>query len=147
MEAVHRRGGDPGKLRRAVHVATADETYNCDSCAANQRNYCDSDGKREWTSRDGTRHKSRGPAPDPIWRFEAAYQLGDWRTCPKPEVPLDWSVLMTLHGAWLLGTLALPGGLMDQPAPYVDAMHLIEAERQKIEKRRMDKMAQERIGV
>lgn len=91
----------------------------------------------------GRQQQSRGPAPAPIWRFQARWGLGDHATCPKPMLPLDWGTLLALHGAWLLGTLAAPGGLLDQPAAYVDAMHLIESERTAIERHKLKEKQRE----
>ena len=108
--------------------------YDCKVCTLH---YCDEDGARTWVGPDGKTQRSRGPAPEPIWRFERGWGLGDHATCPKLKMPENWGYLIALHAAWKLGTLHGSGGMTQQPATYVDAMTLIESERLKIEEHRL----------
>jgi hypothetical protein len=118
----------------AVHVATADQGYDCDTCRYLQ---CDEDGTREWTTASGEARKSQGPAPFPRWDF-SAYSLPKLCTCPLMLVPDEWPMLSALYSAWTQGALYCHGGISDQPGVYVDAMILLGAELRKIEKRRLD---------
>ncbi len=48
------------------------------------------------------------------------------KTCLLPMVePTTWSMLR-LHRFWQNAILLRPGGLMDQPARYLEAMQLID---------------------
>jgi hypothetical protein len=48
-------------------------------------------------------------------------------------MPDNWSALIAFYSAWKLGHLPCAGGLMDQPAVYLETMHLIAGELGKIE--------------
>lgn len=118
----------------AVHVATADQGYDCSTCRYLN---CDEDGAREWTTSSGEARRSRGPAPFARWDF-SDYSLPKFRTCPLMLVPDEWPTIAALYSAWTQGALYCQGGISDQPGIFVDTMILVGAELRKIERRKVD---------
>lgn len=45
--------------------------------------------------------------------------------CPRRSLPPEYARWIQLYGHYKAGHLLVAGGLMDQPAKYVTAMHLI----------------------
>lgn len=137
------RGGKK-KLRLAVHVITADDGYDCNRCAHDQR--CDEDGSRRWLDEQGNERRSRGPWSWPRWDFRA-FGLGRQAVCPKPQMPDDWGSISTLLNTWRAGYLLSPGGIADQPAIYVDAMQAITNELAWIESERLKALSKPQATI
>lgn len=63
------------------------------------------------------------------------------QTCPLPEIPAWSYAVMSLWWHWADGRLAVAGGVLDQPAWYVEAMRWLDSvsadyERQRAERER-----------
>lgn len=52
--------------------------------------------------------------------------VGDFDTCLKPMVGEPEWQLLRLHGAYVQHVLPLSGGLLEQPARFMEAMRVIE---------------------
>jgi hypothetical protein len=96
----------------AIEVGNHAASFDCQLC---QQRHCDESGEIEG---------SVGPAAYPRWSIPGV--LEDSRTCPKPKVTQQSVALLRLFKHYRHGLLPLNGGLMDQPAAYIEAMEIIE---------------------
>lgn len=75
--------------------------------------------------------------------WEYAGRKEEIKTCPANVADLGLAPFLSLYGAWESGFLWTNGGMAQQPAIYVQAMQIIAAEVQRIER---EKHAQEAKG-
>lgn len=66
-----------------------------------------------------------GESPYPRWTLEGHFK--DSRTCPRTLVTSDSAAWLRLHNHYVAGHLLERGGLLDQPAVFLDAMRAIDA--------------------
>ena len=68
---------------------------------------------------------SKGPAKYPKWDIPGV--LVDSRICPLPMITGETRSMLKLHAHYKNGILPISGGILDQPAAYVEAMNIIES--------------------
>lgn len=88
-------------------VAHNRESFNCQACRFQR--HCD----------------DRNPAPFPMF---AIPEIGlESRTCLLPKVTEEARLMLDLYRHYKNGYLPLAGGIMNQPAAFMDAMAVIDA--------------------
>lgn len=110
-------GGRPKKILIAVEVLRNREQFDCEHCPWGR--HCDT--TYEWPG-------SRGPASHAQWvvTLNGRTQV-ESRTCLLPMVEPEIAELVQLHGFYRDGLLPFSGGVLEQPAYYLEAMRLVAA--------------------
>ena len=89
---------------------------------------------------EATRGCGDAEAPRPVAKFEGRPLM---RCAARLVEPWAWDVLQ-VHAGWERGILPGPGGLLDQPAPLIDALRLLDGqvadERRRAEQRESDRV-------
>ncbi|MFP4560983.1 MAG: hypothetical protein ACLFQ3_06625 [Thiohalorhabdus sp.] len=92
-------------------------SFDCENCIWGR--HCDEEGELEG---------SRGPAPFVKWEIEhGGAQILASRTCPKPMVTEQSTGYLRLYNHYERSVLPYSGGLLQQPAAYLEAMEVIES--------------------
>jgi len=65
-----------------------------------------------------------GTAQLPRWGIDGVLELTD--VCPRSTVTPSSLAWLDLYGLYHAGHLALPGGALDQPAIYLEAMRVVQ---------------------
>lgn len=89
----------------AVAVALKPSEFDCDRC-------------RERHCTPAT------AAPFPLWEIDG---VGPMTVCPKPQITPQSDRYLSLYRHYRNGILAVSGGLLDQPNPYLESMEQIDA--------------------
>jgi len=99
--------------------------FDCDKCSWGR--HCDDDYR--WPT-------SRGPAPTELWIVKGVIES---RTCLLPMITAASRGLLALYGHYKNGLLPLAGGVVDQPAAFLQAMDIIGGEINRLERERAKK--------
>lgn len=102
----------------AAAIARQPAEFNCKTC---RHRHCDTDRAMP---------RSKGPAPFMMWVIAdpdgGTVPIFESATCPLPEIPARIWDMFTLYRHYKNGILFASGGIIDQPARYLQAMDEIE---------------------
>lgn len=92
------------------------DSFDCENCAWGR--HCDEEGKLKG---------SQGPAPFEKWEIEFfGEQILASKVCPKPMITARSNGFLRLFNHYERSVFPFAGGLLEQPAAYLEAMELIE---------------------